>query len=80
APVPMFYAKDPREAIEKSGESSKTTHGAPAAIDACGYLGALIVGALLLLNDRVDRTETFRWQDAERPIRLIPLWKWLISS
>jgi ADP-ribosylglycohydrolase len=46
APVPMFYAKDPREAIEKSGESSRTTHGAPAAIDACRYMGALIVGAL----------------------------------
>ena len=46
APVPMFYAGDPREAIEKSGESSKMTHGAPAAIDACRYFGALIVGAL----------------------------------
>jgi hypothetical protein len=32
---------------------------------------------LLLLNERVDRTETFRWQDVERPIRLMPLWKWL---
>ena len=46
APVPMFYAGNPREAIEKSGESSKTTHGAPAAVDACRYFGALIVGAL----------------------------------
>lgn len=32
---------------------------------------------LLLLNDSVDRTETFRWQDAERQIRLMPLWQWL---
>ncbi|MCG2754927.1 MAG: ATP-binding protein [Desulfobacteraceae bacterium] len=32
---------------------------------------------LLLLNDRVDRTEKFKWQDAERPIRLMPLWQWL---
>ncbi|MBW6485462.1 MAG: ADP-ribosylglycohydrolase family protein [Syntrophobacterales bacterium] len=46
APVPMFYAGSPREAIEKSGESSETTHGAPAAVDACRYFGALIVGAL----------------------------------
>ena len=46
APVPMFYASDPLKAIEKSGESSRTTHGAVAAIDACRYLGALIVGAL----------------------------------
>jgi hypothetical protein len=30
---------------------------------------------LLLLNDRVDRTDIFKWQDAERPIRLMPLWQ-----
>lgn len=46
APVPMFYCKKPQEAIERSGESSRTTHGTAAAIDACRYLGALIVGAL----------------------------------
>lgn len=46
APVPMFYAQRPEEAIEKSGESSRTTHGAVAAVDACRYLGALLVGAL----------------------------------
>lgn len=46
APVPLFYAQSPREAIEKSGESSRTTHGAAAAVDACRYLGALLVGAV----------------------------------
>ncbi|HEY9671306.1 MAG TPA: ADP-ribosylglycohydrolase family protein [Waterburya sp.] len=46
APVPLFYAKRPQEAIEKSGESSRTTHQATTAIDACRYLGALIVGAV----------------------------------
>jgi ADP-ribosylglycohydrolase len=46
APVPLFYAKRPLEAIEKSAESSKTTHGASTAVDACRYLGALIVGAI----------------------------------
>ena len=46
APVPLFYASEPETAIEKSGESSKTTHGAPTAVDACRYLGALIVGAV----------------------------------
>jgi len=29
-----------------SGESSRTTHGNPMCIDACRYLGALIVGAV----------------------------------
>jgi ADP-ribosylglycohydrolase len=46
APVPLYYAPCPREAIEKSGDSSRTTHGATAAVDACRYLGALIVGAI----------------------------------
>jgi len=32
APVPLFYLQRPREAIERSGESSLTTHGAPAAV------------------------------------------------
>jgi len=46
APVPMFYAREPELAIMKSAESSRTTHGANEAIDACRYLGAIIVGAL----------------------------------
>jgi ADP-ribosyl-[dinitrogen reductase] hydrolase len=46
APVPLFYAQNPLEAIEKSGESSRTTHQAITAIDACKYLGGLIVGAI----------------------------------
>jgi ADP-ribosylglycohydrolase len=46
APVPLFYANTPREAIERSGESSRTTHAVPEAVDACRYFGALIVGAV----------------------------------
>ena len=46
APVPLFYASHPDKALEKSAESSRTTHGAQTAIDACRYLGALIVGAV----------------------------------
>lgn len=46
APVPLFYALRPQEAIERSGESSRTTHGAAACVDACRYLGALLVGAV----------------------------------
>lgn len=29
APVPLFYVQRPLEAIERSGESSRTTHGGP---------------------------------------------------
>ena len=46
APVPMFFAADPPTAIERAADSSRTTHGAPTAVDSCRYLAALIVGAL----------------------------------
>lgn len=46
APVPLFFAGDPSLAIERSADSSRTTHAAPAAVDACRYLAALILGAL----------------------------------
>jgi ADP-ribosyl-[dinitrogen reductase] hydrolase len=58
APVPMFWASDPLAAIERSAESSRTTHGALTCVDACRYMGGLIVGALAgaskadLLSDR----------------------------
>lgn len=46
ASVPMYYAGDPLEAIARSAESSRTTHGSAEAVDGCRYLAALIVGAL----------------------------------
>jgi ADP-ribosylglycohydrolase len=69
APVPMFYARRPAEAIAKSADSSRTTHGALTALDACRYFGGLLVGAL----DGADKTELLSaaysplpglWQDA----------------
>jgi len=45
APVPLYYAFSPKEALELSGQSSRLTHGARICIDACRFLGALIVGA-----------------------------------
>ena len=46
APVPLFYAANAAQAIAMSGDSSLTTHGTAACVDACRYLGGLIVGAL----------------------------------
>jgi ADP-ribosylglycohydrolase len=46
APVPMFFASDMPLAIETSGESSRTTHGAKTCIDGCRYYASLLVGAL----------------------------------
>jgi ADP-ribosyl-[dinitrogen reductase] hydrolase len=42
----MFYAGIPEEAIIRSEESSRTTHGARTCGDACRYFGGLLVGAL----------------------------------
>lgn len=44
--MPLFFAQRPEEAIERSAESSRTTHGAATAVDACRYLAALLVGAV----------------------------------
>ncbi len=46
APVPLAFANRPAEAIERSGDSSRTTHGAPNCVDGCRYFGGLIVGAV----------------------------------
>jgi ADP-ribosyl-[dinitrogen reductase] hydrolase len=65
APVPLFYVQKPSEAIELSGESSRTTHGAASAVDACRYFGGLIVGAMLgiskeeLLSDHFSPVQEY---------------------
>ncbi len=46
APMAMYFASDPELAVRLCGESSRTTHGARACIDACRYFGGLMVGAL----------------------------------
>lgn len=46
APIPLFFQANPAQAIEFAAASSRTTHAAPAAVDACRYYAGLIVGAL----------------------------------
>lgn len=46
AAVPLYFRASPEEAIRFAGESSRTTHGAPACVDGCRYMAALILGAL----------------------------------
>ena len=46
APVPMYFAGDAVEAIDRSADSSRTTHGAEEAVDACRYFAGLLIGAL----------------------------------
>jgi ADP-ribosyl-[dinitrogen reductase] hydrolase len=44
APVPLLYSAYPEKVVFYSGESSRTTHGSELAVDACRYMGAIIVG------------------------------------
>ena len=46
APVPMYFAQHEEDAIALCANSSRTTHGASEAVDACRYFGGLLVGAL----------------------------------
>jgi ADP-ribosylglycohydrolase len=46
APVAMFFAGRAAEGIAACGESSRTTHAAVEAVDACRYFGGLLIGAM----------------------------------
>jgi len=46
APVPMLYRQSMNTAMTRSAMSSKTTHGAPAAVDGCRALAVYLVHAL----------------------------------
>ncbi len=46
APVAIWFAGDPAEAMERAGASSRVTHATEAAVDACRYFAGLLVGAM----------------------------------
>ena len=46
APVPMYFAGDVSQAIRRSADSSRTTHGAEEAVDGCRYFSGLLVGGV----------------------------------
>jgi ADP-ribosyl-[dinitrogen reductase] hydrolase len=46
APIAIYFYRQPAMAIERAADSSRTTHGAQEAVDACRYLAGLLVGAL----------------------------------
>jgi len=67
APVPLLFGRRPAEAIERSGDSSRTTHGSAVCVDACRCLGGLIVAVLddvpkdrLLANDYEPAVDSWR--------------------
>lgn len=61
APIPMFYFPDRDRILEFSGESSRTTHGAPECIDASRLLGDILFRALSGAN----KTEILLGSDLE---------------
>lgn len=70
APVPLFFAGDAEEAVEKSGNSSRTTHGAATTIDGCRYFGGLILGAVQGVSKEELLSEGFKpgprnWREDE---------------
>ncbi|MYJ84996.1 MAG: ADP-ribosylglycohydrolase family protein, partial [Acidimicrobiaceae bacterium] len=60
---------DAREAIDRSADSSRTTHGAVEAVDACRYFAGLLVGSLrgvdkqTLLSEHYSAVEGL-WDEA----------------
>jgi len=71
APVPMYYAADPSKAAEMAAQSSRTTHGAAEAVDACRLFSLMIVGALtgapredILFGHRPGRADENEWAPA----------------
>jgi ADP-ribosylglycohydrolase len=46
APIALYFVDDPDQAISCAADSSRTTHGAPAAVDACRYFVGLVIGAI----------------------------------
>ena len=59
APVPMRYADDAAEAITRAADSSRVTHGAREAVDACRYFAGLLVGALQGVDKRTLLTSGY---------------------
>ena len=72
--MPLFFAAEgsPR-AVVMSGESSRTTHGAAAAVDGCRYLAALIMGALAGVPKTTLLTPFFTPPGGESLWRTYPL-------
>jgi ADP-ribosyl-[dinitrogen reductase] hydrolase len=46
APAVLYFARQPEQAVHYAAESSRTTHGAAEASDACRYFASLLLAAL----------------------------------
>ena len=46
APIPMYYYREPKEAVKYASKSSQVTHANEMCVDACRYMAGIIVGLL----------------------------------
>jgi len=70
APISLYYATNADDAIHYAAQSSKTTHGANTAIDACRYFSGLLIGAISDLSKDEILSSAFHpakgnWDDEE---------------
>ena len=65
-PVPLAFRRDFELAIHNAGESSRTTHAAPTAVDACRYFAGLLLGALEG-RSKEELLSSFFYPDADGP-------------
>jgi len=68
APVSMLYSEDLGLAAHYSAESSRTTHGAKEAVDACRLFGVMIA---LALRGEKKEIVLFRTQEREESLRAL---------
>ena len=66
APVAMAYYPDRDKVIEMCGESSRTTHGAAACVDACRLFGGILWKAL----NGADKESVMVWSDDDPDLAL----------
>jgi ADP-ribosyl-[dinitrogen reductase] hydrolase len=60
APVVLAYAERPEDAVRYAGESARTTHGSPLAVEACETFARLLLDALH------GRTPPLAWREPVR--------------
>jgi ADP-ribosyl-[dinitrogen reductase] hydrolase len=68
APVPMMYVEDLGQVAHYSAESSRTTHGAGEAVDACRLFGVMIA---LALRGEDEEAILFHAQEREPSLRAL---------
>lgn len=72
APIPLFYGGDALDTFAFAGQSSRTTHGSDACIDACSYMATIINGAINgIVKEKLLSSELMKDIELMPEIRMI---------